>query len=64
MTAACMIKLYGTRGDLEKYFTSVEAADTIRAKYVMPYENNIPLWICRGLQQPIAEAWPRLKHYE
>jgi hypothetical protein len=30
----------------------------------MPYENGLPVWIARGLRQPVAEAWPRLKHYD
>lgn len=45
-------------------FRSVEIADTIRSPYVMPYENNIPVWVCRGLRHPMAEIWPEVKHFE
>jgi hypothetical protein len=30
----------------------------------MPYENHVPIWVCRGPATPLAEMWPRLKHYE
>jgi hypothetical protein len=29
----------------------------------MPYENDNPIWIARGLRVPIQELWPRIKHY-
>ena len=32
--------------------------------YVMPYEDNLPLYLCSGLKVPLATLWPRLKHYE
>jgi hypothetical protein len=32
--------------------------------YVMPYENNLPLYLCLGLKVPLATLWPRVKHYE
>lgn len=30
----------------------------------MPYENHKPIWLCRGLHPPLAQLWPRLKHFE
>jgi hypothetical protein len=32
--------------------------------YVMPYENHLPLFLCRGLKAPMATVWPDVKHYE
>lgn len=32
--------------------------------YVMPYEDQLPLFLCRGLTMPIATVWPQVKHYE
>jgi hypothetical protein len=32
--------------------------------YVMPYEDELPLYLCRGLQEPLATLWPRVKHYQ
>lgn len=30
------------------------------AKFAMPYENNRPIMICRGLALPLRSIWPRL----
>jgi hypothetical protein len=30
----------------------------------MPYENHIPIFLCRGMKPPLAERWPSLKHYD
>lgn len=32
--------------------------------YVMPYEDALPLYICRDLRGSIAELWPRVRHFE
>ncbi|WP_224240485.1 ArnT family glycosyltransferase [Hyalangium gracile] len=32
--------------------------------YVMPYEDQLPIYVCRGLKAPMATIWPRVKHYE
>ncbi len=32
--------------------------------YGMPYEDNMPIAVCRGITEPIAKLWPRAKHYE
>jgi hypothetical protein len=32
--------------------------------YVMPYEDELPLYLCRGLKEPLATLWPRVKHYQ
>jgi len=32
--------------------------------YVMPYEDELQLYLCRGLKQPLATLWPRVKHYQ
>jgi len=32
--------------------------------YVMPYEDELPLFICRDLKAPLAEFWPRVRYYK
>jgi hypothetical protein len=54
-------------GDPERWrdgCASVETVAKFGAPYVMPYENNAPIFICRGLKRPLAEIWPRLKRYQ
>lgn len=33
------------------------------APYAMPYENDAPISVCRGLHPPLGELWPQLKHF-
>lgn len=63
-TGEVMIVIGGERPDLAQVFESVEQAGLFRNEYVMPYENNLPLFLCRNLKLPIEELWPQLKHYE
>lgn len=32
--------------------------------YVMPYEHDGPIILCRGLRDPFPHAWQRFKHYD
>src|SRR4029077_15922908 len=34
-------------------FRSVQLAATFRNPYAMPYENNVPIYICRGIRAPL-----------
>jgi 4-amino-4-deoxy-L-arabinose transferase-like glycosyltransferase len=54
----------GREEQVRAAFESVERAGTTACGYCMPYENGLPVWIGRGSKQPVAEVWPRLKHYE
>jgi hypothetical protein len=53
-----------TREDHLADFESVTQAGMVDCGYCMPYENNRPVWICRGLKRPVADVWPGLKHYD
>ena len=43
---------------------SVTVAGQFGAPYAMPYENNRPIFICRGLHMPLSTLWPHLKRYQ
>jgi hypothetical protein len=30
----------------------------------MPYENNLPIYICRHPRRDLIEAWPGLKRFD
>jgi hypothetical protein len=45
-------------------FDSVETMNTHYVRYVMPYENNLTVYVCRGLRVPINDIWKEAKHYE
>ena len=52
-----------SRERLEEVFGRIERADTVRCRYCMPDENNLPVYVCRDSKLPFKEAWPRFKHY-
>jgi hypothetical protein len=52
-------------GSRAEFFESVEIVDSVADNpYAMPYENGLKVILCRGLKQPLAQAWPALKHYD
>ncbi len=51
------------REQLEATCESVEELGRFQHPYVMPYENNVPLYHCSGLKKPIAEIWPLAKRF-
>jgi len=42
---------------------SVEVVGSFGGPYVMPYENERPIFICRDLRMPLAKLWSRLKRF-
>jgi len=61
-TGDVMIVLDDERPTLERLFRSVELAGHVQHPYSMPYE-HFDVFVCRGLRQPMAALWPRIKKY-
>jgi hypothetical protein len=61
-TGEVVIVVQGTRSRLEERCRSVEEAGRHFHPWGMAEENR-PIFICRGLKTPLAELWPRLKHW-
>ncbi len=64
VAAEVYIWLGGDREDHLKYFSRVEQAAVIKCEYCMPYENNLPVYVCRDKKVNMSELWGSLKHYE
>lgn len=62
-TGEVMIIFGGRQQDHEQVYESVEMVTRFTHPYVMPYENNQPIYICRGLKMPLNEVYPRTKHF-
>jgi len=62
-TGEVVIALGGDRHGYEELFASVEQAAVHTCVDCMPYENNLPIWVLRGMRVPFAEIWPRVKHF-
>ena len=58
-----LIIIGGDPEDNAKWFDSIETVGTVQAPYAMPYERGVQVSIGRGLKMPVAEAWPKLKHF-
>jgi hypothetical protein len=54
----------GDREDHLAHFASVESAGVFRCVDCMPYENDLTIWVARGLTVPLDAAWSAGKHYD
>lgn len=59
-----LIIIGGRRSDHQKVFEHVEQAALIKCDYAMPYETNLPVFICRTPKVSLRDAWATTKHYE
>lgn len=57
-----LIWLQWDRSDIEEFCRSVEQVGGHFHPWGMAEENR-PIYVCRGLRAPLAEIWPRLKHW-
>lgn len=48
---------------LAPFFEEVTEVARFTHPYAMGYENDYPLFLCRGLKMPIHDVWPALKTY-
>jgi hypothetical protein len=62
-TGESMIVLGDRRERLEEIFTSVKWMAKVNHPYAMPY-NNVDVYYCQGLKQPLAELWPMVKKWD
>jgi hypothetical protein len=60
-----VIAVGGTREEYAKNFAEVvEAARLPPNPWVMPYEDELAIFVARGPRRPIDEIWPSARHYE
>ena len=62
-TGESMIVLGDRRARLEQIFTSVRWMAKVDNQYAMPY-NNVDVYYCQGLKQPLARFWPQVKKWD
>jgi hypothetical protein len=44
--------------DLKQGFADVQQGTVNKCRYCMPYENKLPIFLCRGIKMPIELTWP------
>ena len=59
-----MIVIGGNLKPEQSLFQSVTQVGVTDAPYAMPYETGKPIYVLRGLKEPMAVLWPSLKHYQ
>ena len=50
-------------GDVSEVFRTCSVKATLQAPWMYPSEYDIPITVCRGIQQPLAKLWPLTKFY-
>ena len=63
-TGEVLIIVGGDRDDEHGDFRSVRLADTTSCEHCMPYENGAPIFVCLGLNKPLAQRWQEIRHFE
>ena len=61
-TGEVVIVLQGNREKARQNFASVEESVTLHHPYAMA-EEHYTILVCRGLNQPLQQLWPSLKHW-
>lgn len=54
----------GNKEELLNTFEHVDEIMVHKAKYSIPYENNMPIFIARNIRTPLDSLWNKVKHYE
>lgn len=62
-TGEVMIVVGGSVEDHAPDFAEVKQVAATSCRYCMPYEDGVPIYLCRGLKKPLAELWPMVKEY-
>jgi len=62
-SGSVVIVVGGRAEDHLKSFASVTEVARHISKYAMPYESNLPIFVCRGPKGSISDIWPRVKYY-
>lgn len=59
-----LIAIGGSEEDYKEDFEEVNQVATHHSRYAMPYESNLPVFVCRKPKSTFQEQWPGAKHYE
>jgi hypothetical protein len=62
-TGEILIIIGGKLDDHLPDFEQVEPVADVRCRYCMPYEDNLVIYLGRGLNKPLPVLWPEVKKY-
>ena len=58
-----LIDVNGDCGASRHLYSRTDLGARFSAPYVIPYEDNLPIMVCRGIRTPLATVWPTVKEY-
>ena len=60
-----MIVIGGSEAGLARWFEHAELViEKLDCGHCMPYENDRPVWVARGLKASVREFWGAMRHYD
>ena len=62
-TFTTIIVIGGAKEDHLSTCGSVVQAGVIQSEYAIPYENNLPVFICRNIKVPVKVIWQRVRFF-
>jgi hypothetical protein len=62
-TGELVIVLGGRAEELAALFESVDQVATSPCRHCIPYEDGLPIFVCRRSRSPLRELWPLAKQY-
>jgi 4-amino-4-deoxy-L-arabinose transferase-like glycosyltransferase len=62
-SGALVLALGFSGDDLRQVFNEVTQADVVTCEHCMPDNQEIPIFVARGLKMPLSVFWPQLKCY-
>ncbi len=62
-TGEVLIIIGGEAEDHRNIFESVEQVAIHKHQYAMPYETDLPIFICKKPKVPLKDVWMQVKHY-
>ena len=58
-----LIRVGGDEAGLRRRCASLQRAAVFEHPLVMPFESDLPIFVCRGLKPPLPQIWPLVKFY-
>jgi len=63
ITGEVIILIGGQADEISNFYESYTVADTVVCRYCIPYENNLPIYVCRGLKVPFDRVLSEIRFY-
>jgi hypothetical protein len=63
-TGEVVLVVGGEEDELRQQFDRVERVGVTECGHCMPYENGVPLFLCRGLRGGVLGVWAGVKHFD